>query len=75
MAAASKALTGIVSTHAHIRLMVMPQRTALKRLVTPAPAIEPAIVCVVLTGAPRLAAVKSVIAPAVSAQTPSSGVT
>src|SRR5690242_9453953 len=75
MPAANNALTGMVKTHAHIRFIVIPQRTALKRLVTPAPAIEPAIVWVVLTGAPRFAAVKSVMAPAVSAHTPSSGVT
>ena len=64
----------MVKIHAHIRLMVIPQRTALNRFVAPTPIIEPAIVCVVLTGAPRFAAVKSVMAPAVSAQTPSSGV-
>src|ERR1700761_6568689 len=72
---AKSPLTGIVSTQAQIRLIVTPQRTALNLLVTPAPIIEPVIVCVVLTGAPRLAAVNKVIAPAVSAQTPSNGVT
>lgn len=73
--AASKPLTGMVSIHAQTRLMVTPQRTALNLFVAPTPIIAPVMVCVVLTGAPRLAAVNNVIAPAVSAQTPSSGVT
>ncbi|MNY70424.1 hypothetical protein D3C86_2085530 [compost metagenome] len=55
--------------------MVTPQRTALKRLVAPTPIMEPVIVCVVETGIPRLDTVNKVKAPAVSAQTPSSGVT
>ena len=73
--AASKPLTGMVSIQAQIRLMVTPQRTALNLLVAPTPMIDPVIVCVVLTGAPRFAAVNKVMAPAVSAQTPSNGVT
>ena len=37
-------LTGIVSTHAVMRLLVTPQRTADKRLVAPTPIIAPVIV-------------------------------
>src|SRR5882762_9259752 len=73
--AASRALTGIVSIQAQRRLMVTPQRTADNRLVAPTPMIEPVIVCVVLTGTPSFSERKRVSAPAVSALTPSSGVT
>ena len=65
----------MVSIHAHIRLTVTPQRTVLSRLVAPTPIIAPEMVCVVLTGAPKFAAVNKVMAPAVSAHTPSNGVT
>jgi len=65
----------MVNIQAHIRFTVTPQRTALNRLVAPTPIMAPVIVCVVLTGAPKLAAVKRVMAPAVSAHTPSKGVT
>jgi hypothetical protein len=54
--AAKSPLTGIVSIHAHIRLTVTPQRTALNLFVAPTPTIDPVIVWVVLTGAPRFAA-------------------
>ncbi len=39
----------------------------------PTPMIAPVIVCVVLTGMPRCVAVKSEIAPAVSAANPPTG--
>src|SRR5580658_10560799 len=65
----------MVSTQAQTRLMVTPQRTADIRFVAPTPTIAPVIVCVVLTGMPRYCVRNKVIAPAVSAQTPSSGVT
>ena len=55
--------------------MVTPQRTALKRLVAPTPMMDPVMVCVVETGIPKLDTVNKVKAPAVSAQTPSNGVT
>ena len=72
---ATKALTGIVRIHAQRRLMVTPQRTADKRLVAPTPMIDPVMVWVVLTGIFRASVTKRVIAPAVSAATPSKGVT
>ena len=75
MSAAKIPLTGIVKIQAHNKLMVTPHRTALKRLVAPTPIIEPVMVCVVDTGIPKLLTVNKVNAPAVSAQTPSSGVT
>ena len=75
MNAARTALTGMVKTHAQSRLTVTPQRTALSRFVAPTPIIEPVIVCVVETGIPKLDTVNKVNAPAVSAHTPSSGVT
>src|SRR5687768_3906193 len=65
----------MVSIHAHNRLMVTPQRTADKRFVAPTPIIDPAIVWVVLTGIPKCSVRYNVAAPAVSALTPSSGVT
>ena len=73
--AAIAAETGIVRTQAHNKLMVTPQRTALNRFVAPTPMIEPVMVCVVETGIPIFETVNKVNAPAVSAQTPSSGVT
>src|ERR1700712_497670 len=65
----------MVSIHAHKRLIVTPQRTADKRLVAPTPIMEPVIVCVVLTGIANFSVRNNVMAPAVSAATPSSGVT
>ena len=73
--AAKIAETGIVIIHAQSRLMVIPQRTALNRFVAPTPTIEPVIVCVVDTGILKCSVRNNVIAPAVSAATPSSGVT
>ena len=65
----------MVSIHAQIRLKVTPQRTADNRLVAPTPIIEPVIVCVVLTGIFNASVTNNVTAPAVSAATPSKGVT
>src|ERR1700730_18482529 len=65
----------MVRIQAHNRLMVTPQRTADNLLVAPTPIMEPVIVCVVLTGMPNFSVRNKVSAPAVSAQTPSSGVT
>jgi len=73
--AASNPLMGIVKIHAQRRLMVIPHLTADKRFVAPTPIIHPAIVCVELTGILRDSVRKSVIAPDVSAATPSNGVT
>ena len=66
---------GMVSTHAHNKLTVIPQRTAEILLVNPTPIIAPVMVWVVETGIPKCSVKNSVIAPAVSALTPSSGVT
>ena len=65
----------MVNIQAHNKLIVTPHLTALKRLVAPTPIIEPVIVCVVETGTPICDTVNKVKAPAVSEQTPSSGVT
>ena len=51
MPIASNALTGMVRIQAQSRFIVTPHLTADKRLVAPTPIMEPAIVCVVLTGA------------------------
>src|SRR5437773_1259456 len=75
MPAASRPLMGIVSIQAHKRFTVTPQRTADNLLVAPTPTMEPVIVCVVLTGIFRFSVTNKVIAPAVSAATPSKGVT
>ena len=73
--AANNPLTGIVRIHAHKRFTVTPHRTADKRLVAPTPIMAPVIVCVVLTGIFKFSVANRVIAPAVSAATPSKGVT
>ena len=73
--AASNALTGMVKIHAHKRFTVTPHLTADKRLVAPTPIIDPVIVCVVLTGIFSASVTNKVMAPAVSAATPSNGVT
>lgn len=75
MPAASKPLTGMVSIQAQRRFTVTPQRTADKRLVAPTPMMDPVIVCVVETGIPICPVKNKVNAPAVSAATPSNGVT
>ena len=56
-----------------MRLKVTPQRTADKRFVAPTPMIDPVIVWVVLTGIFSASVTNKVIAPAVSAATPSNG--
>src|SRR5437763_9411078 len=63
----------MVSTHAHTIRRAMPQRTADRRLVAPTPTIAPVMVWVVLTGIPASEAENRVIAPAVSAQNPPTG--
>ena len=73
--AAIKALTGMVSTQAQIRLTVTPQRTAESLLVAPTPIMAPDTVCVVLTGIPMASVSIKVEAAADSAATPSMGVT
>ena len=73
--AASKALIGMVRIQAQRRLIVTPHRTADKRFVAPTPIMEPVMVCVVLTGIFRASVTNNVMAPAVSAATPSNGVT
>src|SRR5690606_40622681 len=65
----------MVNIQAHSRLMVTPQRTADTLLVTPTPIIDPVIVCVVDTGIPICSDAYNVMAPAVSAATPSREVT
>ncbi len=65
----------MVRIHAHSKFTVTPQRTALKRFVAPTPMMDPVMVWVVETGIPKLETVNKVNAPAVSAQTPSKGVT
>ena len=75
MIAAINPLIGIVSIHAHNRLTVTPHLTADNLFVAPTPIIDPVMVCVVLTGTLKCSVINNVIAPAVSAATPSSGVT
>ena len=75
MMAAIKPLIGIVRIQAQRRLTVTPHRTADNRFVAPTPIIEPVMVWVVLTGILKCSVRKRVIAPAVSAATPSNGVT
>ena len=65
----------MVRTQAQSKLTVTPQRTAEILLVRPTPIMEPVMVCVVETGILKCSVMKSVIAPAVSALTPSNGVT
>ena len=54
-------------------LPATPQRTALARRVEPTPTMAPVMVWVVDTGIPSAVARNSVIAPPVSAQKPSTG--
>ena len=67
--------TGMVKIHAQSKLIVTPQRTAEILFVIPTPMILPVIVCVVETGTPKCSVKYNVIAPDVSAATPSNGVT
>ena len=68
-----RAQAGIVRTHAHKIRPASPQRTARTREVAPTPTIAPVIVWVVLTGMPKLDALRMTIAPADSAQKPPTG--
>src|SRR4051794_23494659 len=63
----------MVRTHAQIIRRATPQRTAERRCVAPTPMMAPVMVCVVLTGIPAKAVPNNVIAPAVSAQKPPTG--
>ena len=72
-AAAISAEAGIVTTQAAMMLPATPQRTARTRCALPTPMIEPVIVCVVDTGIPKYVAMKSEIAPPVSAAKPPIG--
>ena len=69
------ALTGMVSIHAQRRLIVTPHLTADNLFVAPTPMIDPVMVCVVDTGILSISVMNRVSAPAVSAATPSNGVT
>lgn len=69
------ALTGIVNNQATNSFFVTPHRTADKRFTAPTPIIDPVMVCVVLTGMCNASDKYKVNAPAVSAATPSMGVT
>ena len=71
--AAKAAAAGIVRTHAQAILPATRHLTAESRVVEPTPAIALVIVCVVETGIPENVAPKIVIAPAVSAQNPPTG--
>ena len=73
--AANNAEIGMVRIHAHSKFTVTPQRTADNLFVAPPPIIEPVMVCVVLTGIFKASVTNKVMAPAVSAATPSKGVT
>jgi len=73
--AANPALTGIVSIQAIINLRVTPHRTAERRFTAPTPIMAPVMVWGVLTGIFKSSERYNVIAPAVSAATPSIGVT
>ena len=73
--AAINPLIGIVIIHAQSRLTVTPHLTADSLLVAPTPIMEPVMVCVVLTGILKCSVMNKVMAPAVSAATPSKGVT
>src|SRR3954449_4923487 len=70
---ATSAEAGIVNNHAHTMRPATPHLTPDKLVVEPTPTIEPVMVWVVDTGMPRCVARNSVIAPAVSAQKPPTG--
>src|SRR4029434_1854465 len=63
----------MVKTQAQTMVLATPQRTDDRRLVAPTPMMAPVMVCVVLTGMPPKAVPNKVIAPAVSAQNPPTG--
>lgn len=64
---------GIVRNHAVMMLAATPHLTAESLLVAPTPMIEPVIVWVVLTGMPARVLAITVMAPAVSALKPCTG--
>ena len=69
-------LTGMVRIQATNRFVATPQRTADNLLVIPTPIMEPLMVWVVLTGTPNPCEMPNMVsALAVSAATPSTGVT
>src|SRR5271169_5890815 len=70
---ATAAEAGMVSTQAQTIWVATPQRTAERRWVVPTPTMAPVMVWVVLTGIPARAVPKRVMAPAVSAQKPPTG--
>ena len=63
----------MVNIQAQIILPATPHLTALMRFNEPTPTMEPAIVCVVLTGIPKKEEINNVIAAPLSAQKPSTG--
>ena len=64
---------GIVNIHAQTMRPATPHRTAESLLVAPTPTMAPVMVCVVLTGIPKIETPISVAAPAVSALKPPGG--
>ena len=64
---------GIVSTHAQRIFFATPHLTADKPFTAPTPIIEPVIVCVVLTGIPKIVAPMIVNPAEVSALKPPKG--
>src|SRR5579871_1443752 len=67
------AAAGKVKIQAQTIRVATPQRTAERRFVAPTPTMAPVMVWVVLTGIPANAVAKRVMAPAVSAQNPPTG--
>jgi hypothetical protein len=67
------ALIGIVRIHAHMIVRATPHFTVLAPMVVPTPMMDVHIICVVLTGIPRIEAPIIVEAPAVSAANPWTG--
>ena len=60
------AVTGIVSTHAHIIWPTTPHFTALSRFVAPTPMIDAEMTCVVERGMPRWLAIWMIAAAVVA---------
>src|ERR1043165_3354667 len=72
-AAPTMPAAGIVKIHAHTIRVATAHRMPRALVTEPTPMIAPVIVCVVDTGILRKVAVNSVIAPAISAQNPPTG--
>src|SRR5919201_1962360 len=70
---ATPAAAGMVSTQAQTIRPATPQRTADNLVVAPTPTIAPVITCVVDAGMPAAAFIARVVAPAVSAAKPPTG--